>query len=300
MSNYVSTVQLNTTFEISSAIKNPTFSLTPTSDPTVLAINPALLFTYVFSINSNQLVFNIGMQSGSNVELKIFTGDESNPNVPNIQISTTGEWNNGVNNVLFGSKTYNYLNPGDYNIVVNISNAISYSIFTKSVSFISYVDGLTPSLAQNPVVYKALSGIALAEFVFSYAGLSKAGSHSTVTFWPGDVANSAQGPFPLGMDFSLNKNMIPLTYVYGSTGSYTCAFLVSNLLGSMQFSVTFLVVNGLDGFYIDVDPKMALPGQVVNINAYMIYGDTVQLAYFQNGAQIGATIPRVCTLRLLF
>jgi PKD repeat protein len=292
--NYVSSIELNTTFDISSPIVSPTFDLSPTSDAAILAIDPSLTHTYKFSYNLNQISFKISMQSGSNIKLSIFTGDEADPAQPSIQASTIGDWNNNLNNVQYGTMAHIYLTPGDYKITVNISNSLNYVSFTKSITIISPVDDLIPGLAQAPIIFKSVSGgVGLAELVFASYGLSKAGSHSKVSFWPGDAQNSTYGPFSLSMDFGLNASTVSLSYSYKSIGTYYCSFWVGNLLGAKAFRLAVNVVKGIDGFYIDVDPKFALVNQNVNVAAYMIYGDGVTLGFYQNGALLN-TKARTC------
>jgi hypothetical protein len=295
MLNYVSSVELNATFEISSPIIRPTFDLSPASDPSILAIDPSLTYAYTFTSDSLlELTFSLSMESGSNVNIKIATGDELDPSVPNIQIATSGSWQNGVNNVQYGSIGYAYRSPGDYQIRVNLSNSLNSVTLTKSITIISPVDGLVPGLAQSPVVFKSYArNAALAQFVFGYFGSTKAGSHATVRFWPGDAVNSVQGPFLLGMDFAANSSKSSLSFDYKTPGSYNCSFLVANLLGSKTFRLAVSVVHGFDGFYIDVDPKSARINQAVEISAYMIFGEEVTLEFYQNGMLL-ASKPRAC------
>ena len=71
LANLVSMVELNSTFEISAPIQNPTFSITPITN------NPQMAeFTYEYVYNANEISFNIGIQAGANVKVAIFTGDE--------------------------------------------------------------------------------------------------------------------------------------------------------------------------------------------------------------------------------
>lgn len=81
------------------------------------------------------------------------------------------------------------MNPGDFTILLNISNVLGYYTFTKTVRVISYVDYLIPGLAgssNNYVTFLNATGTGLADFVFSYYGLTNAGKyyrvHSDVVF----------------------------------------------------------------------------------------------------------------------
>lgn len=281
MSNYVSNLKLNTTFKINSIIINPTFSIQPI----------APFFTYEYIYNSNQFSFLISMDSGSNVEVTIFTGDEpSYSKTANILIETIGNWNNGISNV-----KHTYANPGDFEIMANISNSFSYFMFRQKITIISRVDDLIPSLLQSPVIFFINSG--KADFQFVYNG-TKAGSHAVVTFWPGDLTNNSYGPFKLGMDFDFNISRVPLSYKYKLPGTYECSFLVSNPLGSKVFTLKVVVVVGMYGFYIDVNPKYAYTNQLVDVSAFMIQGNNVDFHFFQNGNSI-ASQPRACN-RLIF
>ena len=298
LENYVSAVSLNTTFEISSPIVNPTFSITPTSDARI-ASSPA--YTYQFTYNANTISFTISMQSGSNVNIQIFTGEEvASTSAPSINIDTTGDWNNGINNVNYNTITYTYINPGDFDIKVNISNYMNYFTFVQHITIISKVDDLVPGLMNSPVIFSFNDGnYGTAQFTFAYIGTSKAGSHSTVTFWPGDTQNATYGPFTLGMDFNANTNKVPLVYYYQYNGTFTCTFLVANLLGSKSFSLIVPVVVGIDGFYIDVVPKYVKPGTLVTVGAYLIQGYNVHFsfAYTINGVTtVFNSLARTCKI----
>jgi hypothetical protein len=288
MSNYVSNAKLNTTFEISSLIVNPTFSIQP--------IAPS--YTYEFVYNSNQFSFLIGTDLGSNVKVTIFTGDESPYSTrANIMVSTIGDWNNGVNNVNYGVIKYTYSNPGDFDIIANVSNSFNYFIFSQKITIISRVDDLIPRLVQSPVIFFVSSG--RADFQFVYNGTSKAGSHAIVTFWPGDLKNNSHGPFKLGMDADFNISRVPLSYEYTMPGTYDCSFLVSNPLGSKVFTLLVEVVIGIYGFYIDVNPKYANTNTNVVISAFLIQGNNVGFSYFQNGNPI-ASQPRTGDLKFSY
>ncbi len=201
-----------------------------------------------------------------------------------------------MNNIQNSVIKYAYRNPGDFQIKVNISNALSYFTFTQLIRIMSRVDDLIPGLVQTPITY--FSGTGLADFTFIYAGTSKAGSHALITFWPGDSANSSYGPFQLGMDFDANINRVSLSYEYAMPGNYVCSFLVANPLGSKWFTVSVDVLPGILGFYIDVNPKNAKPNDLVTISAYMIQGHGVKFSFFERGNLLG-TNPRSCTIFLL-
>ena len=285
MINYVSTVELNTTFEISSPIVNPMFALSP----------PSAQNTYEYVLNGTEISFLFSMASGSNVKLTVYAGDDyQNLNKqPSIEISTIGDWNNGINNKLYNVVKYTFKNPGDFGIVVNVSNALKYFILTSKIRIISRVDDLIPSLVSVPVVFKPIDDEnGMAEFKFTYSGASKAGSHSNITFWPGDSTNATFGPYELSMDFNANISKAGLVYIYNATGAYVCTFRVENPLGFKYFSLKVPVVGTMYGFYIDVVPKYARPNQLVKVSAYMIQGVNVTFTLVTNGTY--QTIPRLC------
>lgn len=196
---------------------------------------------------------------------------------------------------------YTYSNPGDYTIFVNISNVLGYASFTQAVRVISRVDSLIPGLAgttNNYVTYLSSQSTGTPQFVFSYSANTKAGSHSTVTFWPGDDNNATFGPFPLSMDFNANVSKTQLQYDYSSTGVYQVSFYVVNPLGSKVFTYVIQVVSGMYGFYISVDPLYSLVGSAVTVSSYLMQGQNVTYTWTQNGVTF-ATTSRLCILLIL-
>lgn len=172
---------------------------------------------------------------------------------------------------------YTYWCPGDFTILVNVSNMLGYSSFTKAVRVMSTVNDLVPGIAESSnsyVSYLKTTSTGLAEYVFSYYGDTKAGSHATVMFWPGDAQNATLGPFPLSIDFLTNISKTQLQYSYTQMGTYQAVFLVKNPLGSKVFTFMVNVVNGMSGFYISVNPLYCLPNQPVTVSAYLIQGSS--------------------------
>ena len=58
-----------------------------------------------------------------------------------------------------------------------------------------------------------------------------------------------------------------------------------------MFKINVDVRTTYSGFYIDVVPKYARPGQTISVNAYMIdsgLGGTVTYDLFENGAKINS------------
>jgi hypothetical protein len=181
---------------------------------------------------------------------------------------------------------------------VNISNALGCAVFTQPIRVISYVNSLIPGLAStsssslsttNIVTFvsaNGLTGEGLAQYAFSYVANTKAGSHSYVTFWPGDSANRTHGPFLLAMDFTANISKTQMQYSYSSLGNYQALFFVSNPLGSMTFSLTVNVVMSMYGLYMGVDPMystVTTVGSTVMVSAYLEQGLGVTYTWLQNG-----------------
>ena len=279
LSNYVSTVKLNTIYEISSPIVNPSFAISPSGDI------DASLNRYTFGLSGTTINFQFDVVSGANIKVEIFTGEELVSSVPTISFQAAGEWA-AVKSTYLNNPAYNqykYSNPGDYTIKIRFSNTFSLFTLNKTISIISSVNGLGLGLLNNPVSFSMAFAVGVAQFVFN-GGSSKAGSHSYVTFWPGDGSNSSFGPFILNMDYALNISKTPLVYNYQSEGNYTATFLIQNILGqTANYKINFLVLSGLDGFYIDVLPKTTKPLTPITINAYVMRGTNVKYEWYING-----------------
>ena len=269
LSNYASSKWLNGTFEISSPIINATFTISNF---------PFNSYMYVYPDPFN---FVINMLMGSNVRVRVFYGDESNSNIPGSDWTFTGDWPGPY---LF---SHAYQNPGDYVIKVNVSNFINFYSTTKYISIVSGLDGLNCSLFQNPVIYKSTAA-GIANFMFQFMGNTKAGSHSNVTLYAGDSSSIIYGPFILGMDFVNNINSNPISYVYNAIGIYTATLTVINPLGSKTFTLSVHVYEGIDGFYIDVVPKLIVVGASVTVNAYLMQGTGITYKWYLNGSLISS------------
>ncbi|CAF0863211.1 unnamed protein product [Brachionus calyciflorus] len=283
--NYVSFLQLNAFFEVTSPIINPNFEITPSGN---LAEN-----TYTFGTS---IIFVITMDSGANVRIDLNTDFNNDNLITNnkIGILLPGEWTRNSNEAPNKYKiNYLYDNPGDYLIRLELSNALGRFVLTKQISLISTVDGLLPGLIDlnpnNYVLFESSDGVngkGLAEFVFMYSGITKSGSHSLVRFWPGDMANTTYGPFKLSMDFNKNISKTSLQYEYRQSGIYNVIFEVSNIRGSKIFNINVQVVKSIFGFYIDVNPRVQVVSGSVKISTYMIQGDNVVYTFKINGSII--------------
>lgn len=252
--NLVSRMSLSQKFEIGSIIRDPVFNVLTTGFAD-------LKFHYGTTLN-----FKVHMTDGSNVRLQFFFGEESDLQVANTDLTIVGDWNAEY------PKSYLHVDPGDYRVYVNISNAFGSFVLSHSISVVSTVNDLIPGLLYNPVVYTALGSTAY--FKFSYAGVSKAGSHSSVTFWPGDSYNVSFGPYLIGMDFGLNLTTNSLMYQYETIGTYKAAFLVENMLGSKNFEVTFQIREGVSGLYINFEPVVRAATNF-EIQTYLVQGQNV-------------------------
>lgn len=294
MTNYVSSIQLNCTFQVSSPLQNVQFSISPSSGISA--------YTYQYPVTLSLIT---SMTSGSNVD--IFVNADSLATVstlPNntVNVQTLGTWVNP------NTIAYTYANPGAYTLNANVSNSLVYYVFNQAIKIISLVDYLIPNLStnSNKLVFQSfdggVTGTALAQFVFNYQANTKAGSDAYVTFWPGDATNSSFGPFLLNMDFNANVSRSPLQYTYTALGNYTAVFYVTNPLGSKYFTFTFTVVYSLLGFYVDVVPSYTQVNSPVNVNAYLIQGTGVSYSWF-NGATMFASAAKTClkqNLKILF
>ena len=302
----MSRITLNTTFKINTPIIDATFNIEPINNAIIID-NIKNQYQYPLTLS-----FIIKMKSGSNVDIEIDTGDicvfDTNTNTYKnnvLNINTIGNWFDNINDPSTSSYiiSYTYVNPGDYLINVKLSNSLSIYKYSKSIQIISKVDDLNIDLFDglNYVLYKINSQNGLAQFRFKYNSAStKSGSHSQVTFYPGDSTNSSFGPFLLGMDFNLNINKISLSYEYKLAGIYTASFIVSNILGSKIYNLLVNVVESIDGFYIDVNPSYAQPNEIVKISAYMVQGNNVQLKWLIYGTQVNSALRRCKKFFLIF
>ena len=246
--NLVSSVSLNTFFEIGAPILNPTLMISNN-------VFSAFIYKYGTSI-----AYTIDMFDGSNVKLQFFTGEEPQANSsPTYEITLAGDWK--------GAYTFNYVyvNPGDYSIVVCITNSFGSFNLIKEISVVSDVFNMVLSLLNQ--VTLTVAG-AEAQFIFNY---KKSGSHAQITFWPGDSANISFGPYDLGMDFNNNINKNPIGYTYQQLGMYTFTILVQNIISSKYYALSFNVTLGVSGVYINA-PLYVATGSTFSIETYLLYG----------------------------
>ena len=245
--NLVSSLSCSGLFEIGAPISSPSLTL---SD------NFFSRFMYNFG---SDVGCSVSMLEGSNVKLEVYFGEGLTKNVSLFY----GDWSGAFN------LSYKHNNPGDYRITAVFSNAFGRFELSQEISVVSEVYGLIPRLDKNPVAYTVKG--AEASFLFSFYGDTKAGSHSSVTFWPGDVFNASMGPFLLGMDFGRNQSMNQLGFNYDKPGSYFVAFLVENVRGSRAFGLGFEVREGVNGLNLKV-PTNVRTRAVFGVETFLVQG----------------------------
>jgi hypothetical protein len=273
--NNVSNLTTFDTLQVNYKILNPT-------------LNCSSPVAYMNGVNYYYFGSNIScildMQSGSNILLQAYTGDESSPSIPAVNTSFSGQWSHPY----YLSHVYQI--PGDYLVSFVINNGVSQFRLNRSISVVSSVSQLIPMLVQSPIIF--LNGQSLAQFLFAYRSNSMAGSHSTVTFWPGDSINSTMGPFNLHINFTRNSSINDphLQYIYSSAGNYTVNFLVQNILNqSFIYTLNVQVIEGdLQGFYIQLSPDAVSIGQTVKINVFLELGSNVMYTCLINNVFYGS------------
>jgi len=274
MSNIVSRVTLNTTFQISSPIINPTFRISPEADQ----------YLYPASV---EIV--VSLESGANAKVEVWTGEEMEASVPTFVYMIDGKWMADLR------IPYTFLLPGKHDVYLNVSNSINF--VTTSPLLINIetpLNSLNAALYQKPVIY-LLAGYGEAQFKFFFDDIATSGSDAQVTFWPGDAANDTYGPFEVGMNFRSNYNENPLSYRYTEVANFTASFLLENRFGSKRVQVTFEVIPGLDGFFIDCIPKRMTKLKDVEVSAFVVQGKDVEFNWFLDGVLL-KTAMRKCKL----
>ena len=214
------------------------------------------------------------MVDGSNVKIEVYFGEEADSTTPTNSTVLFGDWSGAYN------LNYKHTNPGDYRITAVLSNAYGSFVLSQQISVVSDVYSLLPRLDKNPVVYTNKG--AKATFLFSYFGDTKSGSHSSVTYWPGDSYNSSLGPFLMSMDFGRNVSMNQLSFDYKTPGSYLVAFLVQNPRGSCSYSVEFEVKVGISGLYLNF-PTSVRANKAFSVETFLVQGNWAQFLWDFNG-----------------
>jgi hypothetical protein len=65
--------------------------------------------------------------------------------------------------------------------------------------------------------------------------------------------------------------------------NFTALFLIENRFSSIWTTLTFEVIPGLDGFFIDCIPKRMLRNNPVEVSAFVIQGKDVNLTWYFEG-----------------
>jgi len=262
MSNIVSRLTLNTTFQISSTIVNPTFRIAPDVQE------------YLYPTTIDIIV---SLESGANAKVEIWTGDEKDISVPSLVYTVEGKWIRDL------TIPYTFKTPGMHEIYLNFSNSINFVTTSRlSINIEGPVDGLNVTLYQIPVIYY-LAGYGEAQFKFFYSDIAKAGTDAEVTFWPGDSDNNTYGPFQINMNYIYNYNENPLLHRYYQIANYTASFLLENRFGKKVIQIAFQVIPGLDGFYIDCEPKRTVRQRDIQVSAFVIQGKDVVFNWYLDG-----------------
>ncbi len=190
---------------------------------------------------------------------------------------------------------YSFKFPGMHQVFINVSNSMNYiTSDPQSINIETPVNSINVGLYQNPVIY-LLAGFGEAHFKFHFEDIGESGSDAKVTFWPGDASNDTYGPFEIGMNFVTNHNENPVSYRYTEVSNFTASFLIENRFGSKTASVTFEVIPGLDGFFIDCIPKMMTRLKPVEVSAFVIQGKDVKFNWYLEGVLL-KTAMRICKL----
>lgn len=255
-------IVLNTTFQISSPIISPSLRVLPEQSE--------YIYPYVGE-------FVISIESAANARCQIYTGEEFDPKKPTFDIQTVGKWESDL------VVPYTFRYPGMHAMHVNCSNSINFELTeTLYYNLETRVDSLRAGLFQDPVIY-LMSGFGEAMFKFYYEDIMTSGTDARVTFWPGDSSNDTYGPFDIGMNFMGNYNENPLSYRYTEVSNFTAVFLIENRFGAIMSSMTFEVIPGLDGFFIDCIPKRMLRNNPVEVSAFVIQGRNVNFTWYFEG-----------------
>ena len=256
--NLVSSLSYSGSFEIGAPISSPSLTLSE---------NFFARFMYDFG---RGVVYSVDMLEGSNVKLEVYFGEGSTKSVTLFY----GDWSGAFN------LSYTHSNPGDYRITAVLSNAFGRFELSEQISVVSEVFGLMPRLDKSPVAYTVKG--AEASFLFSFYGDSKAGSHSSVSFWPGDALNASMGPFLLGMDFGRNQSMSQLGFKYSKAGSYFVAFLVENVRGSRAFGLGFEAREGVSGLNLKLATSVRT-NAVFGVETFLVQGKWATFVWDFNG-----------------
>ena len=216
----------------------------------------------------------VGLSQGSNVLIEVFFGDEDDEEVPTISKQIDGGWKGDF------EADHTHKMPGDYEVRFVLTNPYGKIELKESVTILTGTNKLIPMLKHSPVVYTPIG--AIANFKFHFSEFS--GSNALVKIWPGDENNATLGPFKLGMDFRDNITKNAFSYKYTSAGDFIVNFLVSNSLGSSEYSLPITVTPGVYGLNLDIMPKFVKVGEEFSVSAFLMQGSpTTKYKWIFNG-----------------
>ena len=228
------------------------------------------------------------MSAGSNVKIVLFIGEEDALNALPVTSVIIGNWSSPWNI----RRTYRF--PGDYKVTAIISNSVSLFTISKKITVMSNVSGLIVNLKNSPVIfrYQSINGFGRAYFQFHYQLNTLAASHANVSFTISSTSKKF-GPFWLGMNFIQNISKTPLFYDFLDVGNYTVLFFVTNAISETTLYLNVNVVKGLFGIHVILSPSSLVPGQILNLSAYIEQGDNSTLEWIIDGTSLGIR-QRIC------
>jgi hypothetical protein len=260
ISNLASSTYLSDHFEVLTPIKNPTLTLDYPGkrNSTEILVEYGVNITYI-----------IALETGSNVLIEVFYGDEDDLEVPTTALQLNGSWS--------GPLRFEHFHeiPGDFEVTFVVSNAASKFILAHNITVITSCKGLILSQIESPVVYKPMGGVA--SFQFNY-GEQKAGASCRATIWPGD--GNSYGPFLINVNFKGNFTRNAIQFKYLSTGRYNVKFFVENRLDNETYEATVDVVYGVHGLILDTGLTSLATNESFDLNAYLIQGSDTNITYY--------------------
>ncbi len=207
------------------------------------------------------VVYSVNVQQGSNVNVKVFYGDEADDEQPTENIQIFGAWQEPL--VL----NHTHSIPGTFQMRVLLSNSFNAFTLYQNVTIFTGCSGLLPILESQPVINTPIGSVAV--FRFSYLS-QKSGADAFIEYWPGDARNESHGPFLLAMNFHENITKNTFSYRYLSDGNFNAVFRIYNTIESVDYSLKVQVTRGVFGLTLDTDRPYLNVGDSFDVFAYMI------------------------------
>jgi len=256
----------------------------PISGPTLRIQGQNTIFEF-----TSYVVYYVDFEKGSNINIKVFYGDEVDEENPTIDLQLSGVWTKPL--VLNHTHTI----PGTFRVRVLVSNFFNSFTMYQNVTILTNCFDLLPILENKPVINTPAGSLAF--FRFSYLR-HKAGADAFVKFWPGDAKNESHGPYPLGMNYHTNTTQNALFYSYIYDGNYNASFQVYNTISSANYSLEVQVVRSVFGLTLDTNKKYLNVNDSFEVYAYMIQATSDTKFDFEFlGKKI--TIPRLCKRKFI-